>query len=368
MWRTAIVVASVSLLCGCRGGRNATDTWTLETHRPIALAGDSEATTAAVKDGTAFFCGGYFWNGESELFAVNVSSGEPRWHVRVGSCPHGGAVVIGSTAIALANQDHGTKHVAFGVDAASGRTLWTRDVGDVAFHAVLGPFLYLTTTDGSLRRLNGATGNIESIDSERAPEERLWIVRSNDVLLVGTGTAVWSLSDGQNDPARRPALQSRVDRVSAATADGRTLVLLDQDRHLTAFDLADGRVKWRAADIVVSAAALLGRRAFAYTTSSRGRELRALDAESGALVWSVPAGGFDPPTEADGRLYAAAGSSVLVLDANTGRVITEIAGSREVITSPVRVGDVMLYGTSDGVLHAARLPVLTSADVTVHAP
>jgi len=309
-----------------------------------------------VKDGTAFFCGGYFWNGESELYAVNVSSGEQRWHVRVGSCPHGGAVVIGSTVIALASQDHGTKHLAFGVDAASGRTLWTRDLGDAAFHAVLGPFLYVTTTDGSLRRVNGATGEIQTIDIERAPEESLWVVRWSEVLLVGAGSEVWSLSDGRNDPARRPALQARVDRVSAATADGSTLVLLDRDRHLTAFDLADGRVKWRAADMVVSAAAILGRRAFAYTTSSNGRELRALDAESGGLVWSVPAGGFDPPTAADGRLYAAAGSSVLVLDENTGRVITQLSGSREVVTSPVRTGDVTLYGTIDGVLHAARLP------------
>ena len=118
--RSAIILVCAWTLCGCQGRRNASDVWMFATPRPIVLAGDSEVTTPVLKDGSAFFCAGYFWNGESELYSITTATGQPQWQVRVGSCPHDGPSLVGSTVIALANQEHGTQHVAFGVDA-SGR-------------------------------------------------------------------------------------------------------------------------------------------------------------------------------------------------------------------------------------------------------
>jgi len=325
------------------------------TPRPIVLAGDSEATTPVLKDGSAFFCAGYFWNGESELYSITTATGQPQWQVRVGSCPHDGPSLVGSTVIALANQEHGTQHVAFGVDAASGRTLWTRDFGESTFNATLGDFLYVTTFDGPLLRVNAGTGEARNVEIARAPADPLWIVSSRDGLFVGSGTAVWSIVDPESAPTLRATLQSRVERVTAAAVDGTLLILQDRQQRLTAFDLADGRVRWRRGDRVVSPGAILGSRVFVNTFGPNRWELDALDAASGDVQWRVQ-GGFQLPTRAEERIYAAAGSSVLVVDEKTGRQIAQIPGSLEVVTSPIRAGDVVLYGTKDGVLHAARVP------------
>jgi outer membrane protein assembly factor BamB len=346
----ALVVAGVCAT-GCSP---STEAWTFRTPRPIVFAGDSEVTTPVLKDGALFSCGGYFWNDASELFALSAATGQLRWRVRVGWCGGVPPSLVGSTVIAWAEQEGGAKHVAFGVDAASGQTLWTRDLGDrTTFRVPLGEFLYMTTFDGPLRRIHAATGNVSTVDVEHDPEDHLWLADLPGGMLIGAGDAVWVLTAPNVKPVRCARLQSRMPRITDAVSDGARLALGDPAGRLTLFDLGDGRVVWRKTK-TVSPPVFGSGRVLVNIFGPNRWELQAVEAGTASVLWRTR-GGFKAPTVADGLVYAAAFSAVVVVDEKTGQATAQFPASREVITSPVRAGDLVIFGTIDGVMHAARL-------------
>src|ERR1043166_4943430 len=180
----------VCLLAFTACANPSADEWTMRTRRPFILAGDSQASPPVVVGDAVLFCGGYFWNEWSELFALNVATGQVRWHVPVGSCRRG-PLVVGSTVVEFATQNHGTKRVSYGVDSESGRTIWSRDVGEPIFHAALGDFIYLTVPNAPLRRVRAATGDVEILPLDGAPTRLMWVAAWDGGLLVGAGGSLW---------------------------------------------------------------------------------------------------------------------------------------------------------------------------------
>ncbi len=80
-----------------------------------------------------------------------------------------------------------------------------------------------------------------------------------------------------------------------------------------------------------------------------------MDVNTGEELWTAAAGGFYSPAKQDGWLYGNGEFSVFVAEPATGKIVRTIAAEDEVITTPVRAGDLLLFGTINGALHAVRL-------------
>ena len=81
--------------------------------------------------------------------------------------------------------------------------------------------------------------------------------------------------------------------------------------------------------------------------------LTALALESGRELWQTQGSTYAPYWQ-DGKLYAASGAAVLVLDGASGKIRSRFSGQTEVTTTPIPAGDLILFGTVRGELYAAR--------------
>jgi len=323
--------------------------WRIETPRPL-LAGDSQAFTPAIGADAIFFCGGHSYSADAELVAANVADGTPRWRFHLESCG-GSPIIADGTVIAIGREAHSPRVVVCGIDAASGRERWRTPVGEITAHASVGRSLFVAAAEG-LQRVDLSNGQKTAVPI--TSPDRWWMSTAEGQLVIGSGVSVWSI-DGQSRPVPARRLQSRVEAVAAAAIEKNTLVLQDQNNGLTAFDRSTGAMLWtRRWHRLLGTPAIGGGRVFINTFGPHRYELQAVDAASGRDLWSVQDGGFDAPTLGDGRLYAAGRSSVLIIEPAGGVVIGEIKSRLEVTTSPLPWRDQVLFGTIDGVLHAAR--------------
>ena len=358
------VTTIVASGCASHSAGNG-DQWTFRTRRPMLLAGDSEARTPALAGDRVFFCGGYFWNGWSELHALDATTGHLQWHVPVGRC-QAPPIVVGSTVVQLASQDHGSRHVAYGLAADSGRTIWTRDLGEPAFHAAVGEFVYVAVGSGPLQRINAATGDVETVDVDSALKQRLWIAGTNTGILIGAGPTLWRISASAEKPARVATLQTDAKVVDAVVSDGDLLLIQDRDNQITAYGVDDGRVLWnRRFNRILGAPALLANPVYGAPSIANGHvfvntfgqnrfELIALDARTGNPAWSAHDGSFEAPSASGGDVLMAGQRAVLIVDQGSGQITARIPAPAEVTTSPQRYGNLLIFGTIDGALHAVR--------------
>jgi outer membrane protein assembly factor BamB len=327
------------------------DLWRLQTPRPF-LAGNSEAFAPAVGAGTVFFCGGYAYDAASELVAVNTTDGVPRWRVSVQSCG-GSPAVLDSMVVAFAREAHSPRFVLFGIDAATGGERWRKAVGEIVAHATIGRSVLLARGDGSLQRVDATTGELNALELSPEPADRPWMSTADGHVIIGAGQSIWDISGDRSDPVPGRRLQSHITDVIAGAAENNLLVLQDRKNGLAAFERSSGRLLWTNHwTRLLGGPAISHGRVFINTFGPNRYELQAIDGESGRALWQVPDGGFEPPVEGHGKLYAAGRSSVLVIDPQTGSVLESIPTSTEIISSPVPLDRYVLFGTIDGVLHA----------------
>ena len=81
--------------------------------------------------------------------------------------------------------------------------------------------------------------------------------------------------------------------------------------------------------------------------------LTALALESGRELWQTQGSTYAPYWQ-DGKLYAASGAAVLVLEGASGKIRSRFGAQTEVTTTPIPAGDLILFGTVRGELYAAR--------------
>jgi hypothetical protein len=145
------------------------------------------------------------------------------------------------------------------------------------------------------------------------------------------------------------ALTPVVDRQSAFFCGG---YFWDDDAAIHGLSLADGRLLWtHRVGTCRSGPWLLANTLVVHSQPSRN----GLDMKTGSERWAAGIGGFEPPTTKDGWLYANGEFSVFVADPATGTVARTIKTQAEVTTTPVLAGDLLLFGTIDGGLHAVRV-------------
>jgi outer membrane protein assembly factor BamB len=210
----------------------------------------------------------------------------------------------------------GALHV---LDAASGRLLWTRPVGDG-------------------RPLSAAV----------ASEGRLYVVSGSAVhcFLARSGEALWR------------------HRFDAGRGWGRPLLALDGQRAYVArlrrgseadlfcIDLASRSPLWRRR--VPGARCLL---AAAGVVCLRGGPIVALDPATGELLWRHPAPGCGPLTLIDGLVHfvdSSASGRLVALEPRTGRAVWELPGVHS-CDAFARVGDTGYIKTRDGIVRALAL-------------
>jgi outer membrane protein assembly factor BamB len=356
----AFVVASVA----CSRAHDAT-IWTFRTDRPWFLAGDSQALTPAVDGESVFFCGGYFWDDKSAIHALSLRDGRLLWKQAVGDCESAPWLVAGTLVVHSQAQQNAPCALQ-GFDPRTGTVRWRhefpRENGvpiarcSIA-HAAAGESIVFSFGDDQyVRSINPASGAITVffLPPDRSGQ-RIWMTASGSTAWFGYGTHVWRWVDG-SQPEQASELSEDAEPSAFAAADGTLLFLGGGDpAQLRAFDLTTGQVRWgqgRFPEILSMTADGEG----LYVNIWRKRfELIAVDTNTGRELWTAGAGGFYAPAKRNGRLYANGEYSVFIADPATGRIERSIAAEYEVITTPVVAGDLMLFGTHDGALHAVRI-------------
>jgi len=262
---------------------------------PDALTGDFSSTTPAVANGIVYFGVN---RGGPVVYAVNAATGVRIWS-------HGGPIaqIISSPTVI-----DGRVYVAFtdgtirALDAATGQIIWsvTQDQGANSSPAVANGRLYIASHNRGLLALDAATG------------ASLWLSH-----IPGPQ---WS---------------------SPAVDNGRVFVGSRDDHKVYAFDAVTGQTLWTAttSDWVHSSPAVAN--GVVYIGNEAG-DLHAFNAATGGLIWRrglSHAGIFNGPTVATGVVYAAAEDGKLyAVDAATGRVLFRGAigqgGGAQALASP----------------------------------
>src|SRR5690348_7336912 len=119
--RLPLAILALAVLGGC--SRSKDFAWSFATPRPWVLAGDSQALTPAIDGNLAFFCGGYEEKERSQIYALELHTGELRWQFHAGSCGLPPLISAG-TVIVFSFANHGDRILVFGLDKNSGRQKW----------------------------------------------------------------------------------------------------------------------------------------------------------------------------------------------------------------------------------------------------
>lgn len=355
--RAAITLLAAAVLGGCSQPKNIA--WSFATPRPWVLAGDSQVLTPAIEGDTVFFCGGYEEKERSQIYALDLQTGKPKWQFSVGSCGLPPLISAG-TVIVFSFADHGGRMLLFGLDRNSGQQKWKVELPGNPHPpapALVGDFLFFAPGSRSVLRIDVRGGSVQTFDigsDQVIAADNLWVAGAEDAAFFGYGKSYWRSRINSETLEAGPVLSEPADHPMGAVSDGRVLLLEDGDGNLRAFDLAKGNVIWRHHwNKILSAPLLADGKVFLHVYEQK-YALAALAVEYGGELWHIEEGSTQAPYWRDGRVYAASGASVLVLDGASGKVQSRFAAQTQVTTTPIPAGDLILFGTARGVLYAAE--------------
>ncbi|WP_165367674.1 PQQ-binding-like beta-propeller repeat protein [Phytoactinopolyspora endophytica] len=267
----------------------------------------------------------------SGVFAVDLGTGEPRWHSRT----------VGQVASSVA------------VD------------GDVVLAACArGPLLAMDVTDGRVRW---------EWTPEHPEEPDCWMYFSPTVAdgavyqAYNVASGVWVVSlDTQTGKQRwrseKPIGRNWMSHGSPAVADG-SLYVVTAYGNLAALDLDSGAVRWQAAfggGIVVGSSPVVD--GGLVLLACHGDRLVAVDPADGEARWSYQAPGPSrwpgrstaaTPAVSDGVVYAAfSDGSVTALTIETGEPLWHHHTDGAILSSPAVSGGRLYVGSNDGHIRA----------------
>lgn len=192
------------------------------------------------------------------------------------------------------------------------------------------------------------------------------------------GTLTLALGCSATNPQSSSA-EGSIDAVSEALTDATTWQQAgstSQRAHVNGYEKTIGRTnassleqRWSAgATGPTSAAVIAGR---VYTGAFDGT-VRALDAETGATVWTtqVDGGAYYTPAVGYGRVFVTAGNALHVINASTGNVVYRVEHDTSVgYTAPLLADGKVIVRDAAGKLHAydPKAAVPTSPIFTIDA-
>ncbi len=268
------------------------------------------------------------------------------------------------------------------LDAATGRMLWTQDLGASAAGAptVMGDRVFIVGRDATGWAIDAATGRVAWTESGTpspsgvmggaapavsgdlvvmpfASRELMGILRQG-------GTLRWVADVAGNRPGRVYA--SITDISGDPVIVGNTVYAGSPSGRTNAFDLATGDLVWSAEEGAMSPVVVAGGSVFAISDQS---ELVRLDAADGTRIWGTPMPFFVRsaparrqgiyahygPVLANGRLWVASGDGFLRAFApQSGAMVAAIPLPGGAATNPAVVNGTLYVVSSDGQLLAFR--------------
>lgn len=288
----------------------------------------------AVADGRLFVASGF-----GTLTALDVSNGAEVWTQRLGNTATGAPSIAGGVVYVAVGDKSG-----WAIEADSGRIRWqvegVEDVNNVA--GAPAPAI------GDKAVIFGfGSGTVQAVFRQGGLQ--LW---NADLLGRRNGSARAGISDITGDPLIDG------DRVYVGTHSGR----------IAALSVHDGERLWTTKEGALGPAWPAGGSVF--VVSDRNQLMR-LDADTGAVVWSVDLPGYKPkrnpnrrrdaayanlgPILAGGHLVVASSDgSIRLFSPEDGSLAGQIAVPGGATTRPVVAGGVLYVVSTKGVLHAFR--------------
>ena len=234
--QAALAILALAALCGCRRPKDDL-VWSLATPRPWVLAGDSQALTPAIDGNVVFFCGGYGEKERSQVYALDLQTGKPKWQYEVGSC--GSAPLISAGAVVcFAFGGNGDRIVVYGLDMDSGRQKWKVELPGNPHPpppAAAGDFVFFAPGSRSVLRIDARDGSVQTFDIDAdltVAEENLWVAAAPGEGTFGYGKSYWRspINGDKLDPG--PALSEPAGRPAGVATDGHILLLADEEGNL----------------------------------------------------------------------------------------------------------------------------------------
>ncbi|MDT8856240.1 PQQ-binding-like beta-propeller repeat protein [Paracoccaceae bacterium Fryx2] len=306
--------------------------WSVDLTPGNDRAGDASGGGLGYGDGKVFVATGY-----GELIAVNPASGAVIWRQQL-EAPVTGAPTVEGGMVYVVGRDSS----AWGVDTANGRVRWqvpavpqaTGMIGS-AGPAIAGDTVILPFSSGEIVAVRRDSG------------ERVW---GGVVAGQRAGRAYGTIGGVTADPVVAGAV------TYVGTPSGRTAAL----------STATGEKLWTATEGALGPVAAVGGSVFLVNDEAR---LVRLDAESGAVIWSVEMPYFTKekikrrkaifahygPVLAGGRLVVASSDNLIrFFSPVNGALVGSVELPGGAASAPAFAGGVMYVMSGNGQLHAFR--------------
>ncbi|TRD20799.1 PQQ-binding-like beta-propeller repeat protein [Palleronia caenipelagi] len=268
------------------------------------------------------------------------------------------------------------------LDTATGRRVWTQDLGASAAGAptVSGSSVYVVNRDATAFAINTANGRIRwteqgvpaaaGVVGGASPAVGSGLVvlpfpgRDLRGLLPEGGTRRWTAAVGGKRLAR--AYASIADLTGDPVISGGRVYTGSSSGQITAHELTDGRLIWSTDQGAMSPVAVAGGSVFAVSDLN---QLVRLSASSGDLIWAVDLPYYKRnqirrrrdiyahygPVLAGGRLWVASSDGTLrAFDPTSGALRAQIELPGGAATNPVVAGGVLYVVNRDGQLLGYR--------------
>ena len=317
--------------------------------RPIARI-DSAITTGAAVSGNLVLVG----DAVGKFYAIDTANGTTSWTVDPGGASAVGIPAIDGNSAVFAQLDG---HILC-VRISDGETLWTYEPDyDESANEDLsdGPIIadgkvFASFSSGELKALDLKNGRV--VWKYKAEQGlRTAPAYSGGLVLLGEYNGLFSMLDAKS--GKRVNGGGAGGAVNTPTVNSGNVYYSAWDGSVHAVQIKDVIPLWDAqvGEPITTAPVIADGLIVVCTATGK---IVALDEKNGSILWRNNAEGGDSgvrPSIRNGRVLAGTGDEkVIVLNANTGKLLRQIEGARALSTS----GSSKLYYTSDGGLYAAE--------------
>lgn len=252
------------------------------------------STSPVFSNGKVYIGSGSF-NGDDHMYAFDALTGATVWVGAQQSLYFLNSAAVGH-GLVFATALLGPLNA---YDADTGEIVWTADIPDVARAAPVldGRVLYVSGTEGELYALDASTGTVRwSTPAESAIYDQAPTVAGGRVFHIRTRShlTAYDARTGEELWAQQYAIGG-----SLTAARGKVFVPADP---IVALDQATGDVVWSAPRDTFMLGAPAVANGLLFVPSGAG--LKALNVDTGALVWTAPAYSVWSPAVANGVVYA----------------------------------------------------------------
>jgi outer membrane protein assembly factor BamB len=312
----------------------------------------------------------YFGSDDDHLYAVNAETGESVWHFETGDDIHSSPAVSDGLVYIFSYDGY-----LYAVDVEKGQEVWKFDTLDDSLLSEIhrpsyDDYMSSPVVDKSVVYIGGLDPRkcLFALDAKTGSEiwhfepESVDQVRSSpaifgDMIFFGSEfSKFYALDINTGELKWDKALGGNAGYAPAVDKDG-IVYFSSKDTFLYAVDGQTGEEKWRnnlaSSSWVTSSPAIAN--GLVYAGTSDGRQLHAVNQETGEIQWAFPAKGYvwSSPAVGGEIFYVGSGNgAIYAVDALTGQEIWNFKTEGSVYSTPVVADGVVYVGSLDGYLYA----------------